>query len=292
MIVPRSLFRLAVGAAAGYLFAVRPWHLRWGADDREVHGGMAGDDLVRVPQYQATRAITIDAPPASVWAWLIQLGAYTPGHGHTRTGSGPSERPRSSEWPGATDQSGPAASPGAQGPEATGQGPDATGHGPEAAAQGPDATGQGPDAAQQGPEGTSQGPGAAQQGPEAGPQQGPEAGPQDPQGQSAGAGQQGFKVGDVLSGAPDGAGFVVEEADPPHTLVLAMRGPDATTTCSISLRDLDGRTRMVVRVRIRATPGLRGTTYLATMDVGDFLAMRRQMLTIKERAENLPHSTG
>ncbi|GAA3533159.1 hypothetical protein GCM10022419_010400 [Nonomuraea rosea] len=280
MIVPRSLFRLAVGAAAGYLFAVRPWHLRWGADDREVHGGMAGDDLVRVPQYQATRAITIDAPPASVWAWLIQLGAYTPGHGHTHTG--PSERPRSSEWPGATDQSGPAASPGTQGPEAAGQGP-------EAAAQGPETAGQGPDAAQQGQEATGQGPGAAQQGPAAGPQ-GPEGGQQTAGQQTAG--RQGFKVGDVLSGAPDGAGFVVEEADPPHTLVLAMRGPDATTTCSIALRDLDGRTRMVVRVRIRATPGLRGTTYLATMDVGDFLAMRRQMLTIKERAENLPHSAG
>ncbi|TMR27595.1 hypothetical protein [Nonomuraea zeae] len=90
----------------------------------------------------------------------------------------------------------------------------------------------------------------------------------------------------MLSGAPDGAGFVVEEADPPHTLVLAKRGPDATTTCSISLRDLDGRTRMVVRVRIRAQSTLRGTTYLATMDMGDFLAMRRQMLTIKERAES------
>ncbi|MEV0614072.1 hypothetical protein AB0I81_12180 [Nonomuraea sp. NPDC050404] len=191
--MPRSLFRLAIGAAAGYLFAVRPWHLRWGADDREVHAEMPGDDLIRHPQYQATRAVNVDAPPASVWAWLVRLGGYRPGGGQDR----------------------PA---------------------PETAA--------------------------------------PEA---------AATAQEGPKVGEVL----DGGDFVVETIDPPHTLVLALRGADATTTCSISLRDLeDGKTRMIYRLRIRAEPNVRGTTYLASMDVSDFLTMRRQMLTIKERAES------
>ncbi|MFG1710286.1 SRPBCC domain-containing protein [Nonomuraea sp. M3C6] len=206
MVITRSLFRLAVGAAAGYLLAVRPWHLRWGADDSEVHAGMAGDDIVHASQYQATRAVTIDAPPASVWAWLIQLGGYTPG-GPTERPAAATGHPGSTEWPGATDQ-------------------------------------------------------------------------------GEAAGQQGLKVGDVLHAAPDGTGFVVEQIDPPNTLVLALRGPDATTTCSIALRDLDGKTRMVFRLRIRAQPTLRGITYLATMDVGDFVAMRRQMLTIKARAES------
>ncbi|NRQ39237.1 hypothetical protein HII36_46570 [Nonomuraea sp. NN258] len=82
MIRPRNLINLAAGAAAGYLLAVRPWHLRWGATDREVHAEMAGDDLVRYAQLQATRAIAIAAPPAAVWPWLLHLGGYS------RTGSG------------------------------------------------------------------------------------------------------------------------------------------------------------------------------------------------------------
>ncbi|TMR24431.1 hypothetical protein ETD86_04695 [Nonomuraea turkmeniaca] len=182
----RSMLRFAVGAAAGYVLAVRPWHLRWGADDGEVHGEMAGDDIVSMPQYQATRAITVDALPAAVWPWLVQLGGYT-----------------------------------------------------EASAEG-DATIE----------------------------------------------QQGLKVGDTLHPGDEGAVFIVEQADPPHTLVLVHRGQDAATTCSISLREVDdARTRMVFRTRIKAEPGLSGTLFLARVDLADFLTVRRQMLTIKSRAE-------
>ena len=46
---------------------VRPWHLRWGATDAEVHGPMPGDEVVRRAQFNATRAISIDAPPEHVW---------------------------------------------------------------------------------------------------------------------------------------------------------------------------------------------------------------------------------
>jgi hypothetical protein len=53
---------------------VRPWHMRWGATTDEVAGEMPGDEVVRRPQFSATRAITIDAPPAAVWPWIIQLG--------------------------------------------------------------------------------------------------------------------------------------------------------------------------------------------------------------------------
>ncbi|UBU15922.1 hypothetical protein [Nonomuraea gerenzanensis] len=202
MFMPRSLFRLAVGAAAGYLLAVRPWHLRWGADDREVHAEMPGDDLIGQPQYQATRAITVEAPAAVVWAWLIRLGGYQPDSPPRPATSGHEEPPA-----------------------------------------------------------------------------------QEQEGQQAQQEQHGLKVGDVLQG---GSGFMVEQLDPPRTLVLIKRGDDAATTCSVSLRDLeDGRTRMIFRVRIRAQPNVRGTTYLAMQDVGDFLAVRRQLLTIKERAESV-----
>jgi hypothetical protein len=60
------------------LFATAPlyrrWHLRWGATDQEVHGPMPGDELVPKASMQATRAITIDAPPALVWPWIVQMG--------------------------------------------------------------------------------------------------------------------------------------------------------------------------------------------------------------------------
>jgi hypothetical protein len=52
----------------------RPWHLRWGATDAEVHGPMPGDEVVRRAQFNATRAISIDAPPEHVWPWIVQLG--------------------------------------------------------------------------------------------------------------------------------------------------------------------------------------------------------------------------
>jgi hypothetical protein len=53
---------------------VRSWHLRWGATSSEVEGPMPGDDIVPRASFSATRAVTIDAPPAAVWPWLVQLG--------------------------------------------------------------------------------------------------------------------------------------------------------------------------------------------------------------------------
>jgi hypothetical protein len=60
------------------LFATAPlyrhWHLRWGATDQEVQGPMPGDELVPKASLNATRAITIDAPPHDVWPWIVQMG--------------------------------------------------------------------------------------------------------------------------------------------------------------------------------------------------------------------------
>jgi len=49
-------------------------HLRWGATDAEASGAMPGDDLVPISHFTATRAITIAAPPAAVWPWIMQVG--------------------------------------------------------------------------------------------------------------------------------------------------------------------------------------------------------------------------
>ena len=55
-----TLAGLAVASAAGfaaYVFAIRPWHRRWGATDEEVAVSMPGDDLVPDANFYTTRAI-------------------------------------------------------------------------------------------------------------------------------------------------------------------------------------------------------------------------------------------
>jgi hypothetical protein len=53
---------------------IRRWHTRWGATDAEVAGPMPGDQIVPRASFNATRAITIDAPPEQVWPWIVQMG--------------------------------------------------------------------------------------------------------------------------------------------------------------------------------------------------------------------------
>ncbi len=57
-----------------FIFAVRPWYLRWGATDEEIQKILPGDEIVPNAVGSETRAITIDAPIDSVWPWLAQLG--------------------------------------------------------------------------------------------------------------------------------------------------------------------------------------------------------------------------
>jgi hypothetical protein len=66
---------LAVSAAAlAYARYVRPWQLTWGATAAEVTRSLPSDDLVTDPTFDATRAITLEAPPDQVWPWLVQMG--------------------------------------------------------------------------------------------------------------------------------------------------------------------------------------------------------------------------
>jgi len=69
-----ALGGLAAAAASVYWFVVRPWHLRWGATDAEVARTLPGDELVPDAKISSTHAITIQAAPAEVWPWLLQLG--------------------------------------------------------------------------------------------------------------------------------------------------------------------------------------------------------------------------
>jgi hypothetical protein len=73
----RILLRLALTltiAAPLYLWVYRPAQLRWGATDAEVVQRLPGDEIAPRPIFDATRAVTIAAPPAAVWPWLVQIG--------------------------------------------------------------------------------------------------------------------------------------------------------------------------------------------------------------------------
>lgn len=52
----------------------RPALLDWGATAAERQMRLPGDDIVRDVMSHHTRAVTIDAPPAAVWPWLVQIG--------------------------------------------------------------------------------------------------------------------------------------------------------------------------------------------------------------------------
>lgn len=61
-------------SAVVYVRYVRPWQLTWGAIALEASRRLPSDDLVLAPTFNATRAITIDAPPEQFWPWIVQMG--------------------------------------------------------------------------------------------------------------------------------------------------------------------------------------------------------------------------
>lgn len=62
-----------------YFLLYRPWQLRWGATDDEVDRYIPGDDLVTKLSFNATRAVTVNAPPEAIWPWLVQIGCRRAG---------------------------------------------------------------------------------------------------------------------------------------------------------------------------------------------------------------------
>ncbi|HEY0460778.1 MAG TPA: SRPBCC family protein [Pyrinomonadaceae bacterium] len=62
------------GAFAAYNYKIRSWHLRWGASVAELSATLPGDEVKPDAAIQVTHAITIDAPAAVVWKWLVQIG--------------------------------------------------------------------------------------------------------------------------------------------------------------------------------------------------------------------------
>ena len=65
---------LAAALLTLYVRFIRPWHLQWGATDAEAQMPMPGDELIADAGLVATRALTIRAPAAAIWPWLVQMG--------------------------------------------------------------------------------------------------------------------------------------------------------------------------------------------------------------------------
>jgi hypothetical protein len=85
----RRFVTAVVALVASLLVVERLYHrllrertLNWGATAEEATRALPGDELLVNADIVATRAITIEAPPAAVWPWLVQMGpgragAYT-----------------------------------------------------------------------------------------------------------------------------------------------------------------------------------------------------------------------
>jgi hypothetical protein len=57
-----------------YFLWLRPWQLRLGATAEELTRPMPGDADVPAPSFDATRGVTILAPPQAIYPWVIQIG--------------------------------------------------------------------------------------------------------------------------------------------------------------------------------------------------------------------------
>ena len=67
---------LAITAVFGilYMTVLHPWMNRWGMSDSDLNMTLEVDTAVSGQVITSTRGITINAPAAEVWKWVVQLG--------------------------------------------------------------------------------------------------------------------------------------------------------------------------------------------------------------------------
>ena len=80
-IKPRYAGRIAAVVGAGVVAEAALIRLgqTYGSTPDERAMRLLGDDIVPNPQVVTNHAITIDAPPDSVWPWLVQMGWHRAG---------------------------------------------------------------------------------------------------------------------------------------------------------------------------------------------------------------------
>ena len=97
----RTVATLLGVCAGAYAFVVRPRLLRWGASEEELRAPYPGAELIPGGRRMATMAVTVDAPPAQVWPWLLQMGCNRAGWyswDRLDNGGAPSARALHPEW--------------------------------------------------------------------------------------------------------------------------------------------------------------------------------------------------
>jgi hypothetical protein len=77
--IGRHLMRWALPALLIAYATVHRLGLTYGSTSFERQAPMPGDGIVSKPQFVVTHGITVDAPPESVWPWLIQMGWHRGG---------------------------------------------------------------------------------------------------------------------------------------------------------------------------------------------------------------------
>jgi hypothetical protein len=79
----RAVPALGVALAALYGGRLRCSVLTWGASELEANSRQPGDELLDDADGVTTRAVSIQAPAASVWPWLAQIGPAPRGGAYT-----------------------------------------------------------------------------------------------------------------------------------------------------------------------------------------------------------------
>ncbi len=71
-----ALLSLVVLLGIGLIdwLVLRKRYRYWGATDEEIARAMPGDAEVPNATYDTTLAVTVDAPTADLWPWLVQMG--------------------------------------------------------------------------------------------------------------------------------------------------------------------------------------------------------------------------
>ena len=70
---------LAVAGTVALSPLLAPRYRKWGATVEEAQRRLPGDDLAPHPRSEITCAVTIRAPVAQVWPWLVQIGCQRAG---------------------------------------------------------------------------------------------------------------------------------------------------------------------------------------------------------------------
>jgi hypothetical protein len=70
--LPKLVVVLAL--AVVYWFPVRQWFSRWGTTPEELARVMPGEALIPNPTDMSMQSVTVNAPPADIWPWLVQIG--------------------------------------------------------------------------------------------------------------------------------------------------------------------------------------------------------------------------